>query len=258
MKLSIIGTGYVGLVTGACFAENGNQVICVDKDEKKVHSLSRGRVPIYEPGFEQMVKRNLQKGRLIFTTEISRAVQEALINFITVGTPLNEDRSANLDHVFEVARDIGRAMDSYKIIVTKSTVPVGTTEKVREIIARETSESFDVVSNPEFLKEGAASEDFMKPDRVIIGTDNPQVAELMGELYSPFVRTGNPIMIMDIRSSELTKYAANAMLATRISFMNEIAGLCEKVGANINSVRKGIGRDPRIGSSFLFAGVRKS
>jgi UDPglucose 6-dehydrogenase len=251
----MVGTGYVGLVTGASFAENGNKVICIDNDRRKIAQIQKGRLPIYEPGLEQMVKRNRREGRLKFTASLKETIRESLIIFITVGTPPHEDGSADLTHVLSVAREIGKAMNGYKIVVTKSTVPVGTTEKVRETIARETDEPFDVASNPEFLKEGAAIEDFMRPDRVVVGVDNPAVAELMKELYAPFVRTGKPILIMDIRSSELTKYAANAMLATRISFMNEMANLCEKLGADINLVRKGMGSDPRIGSSFLFPGA---
>jgi len=255
MKICMVGTGYVGLVTGACFAENGNDVICIDNNKKKIEQMQRGKPPIYEPGLDEMVKRNRREGRLKFTTNLKDAIKESVIIFITVGTPPHEDGSADLTHVLSVARKIGQAMNDYKVVVTKSTVPVGTTEKVREIIRQETDVPFDVASNPEFLKEGAAIEDFMRPDRVLVGVDNPNVAELMKELYAPFVRTGKPILIMDIRSSELTKYASNAMLATRISFMNEMANLCEKLGADISLLRKGIGSDPRIGPSFLFPGV---
>ncbi|MBI4620752.1 MAG: UDP-glucose/GDP-mannose dehydrogenase family protein [Desulfobacterales bacterium] len=255
MKICIIGTGYVGLVAGACFAENGNDVICVDKDSKKIKGLKRGKVPIYEPGLEEFLKRNTKKERLQFTTNLKKAVKESFIIFIAVGTPQGDDGSADLKHVLEVAALIGKAINGYKIIATKSTVPVGTTNRVRETIAKETEHPFNVASNPEFLKEGAAVNDFMKPDRIIIGTDNQEVADIMKELYSPFVRTGNPMLIMDIESAEMTKYAANAMLTTRISFMNELANLCEKVGADVSDVRKGMGADPRIGYSFLFPGV---
>jgi UDPglucose 6-dehydrogenase len=255
MKICMIGTGYVGLVTGTCFAETGNDVMCVDNDATKISQLNQGHIPIYEPGLDEMIRRNVSEGRLSFTTDISLGVKEALFVFIAVGTPSSDDGSADLSAVWSVARDIGKNMNGYKIVVTKSTVPVGTTERVREIITQETMQTFDVASNPEFLKEGAAIDDFMKPDRVVVGVDDPRVAELMKELYAPFVRTGNPILIMDIRSSELTKYAANAMLATRISFMNEMANLCEQLGADVNLVRRGMGSDPRIGSSFLFPGV---
>ncbi len=255
MNICIIGSGYVGLVTGACLAETGNDVICVDVDKKKIESLQKGQIPIYEPGLENMVQRNSREGRLKFTTDLVKGVRHSLINFIAVGTPPNEDGSADLQHVLKVAKSIGQLMDGYKIIVDKSTVPVGTAEIVRKTIARETSHEFDIVSNPEFLKEGAAITDFMKPDRVVVGCDDVRVAEIMKELYSPFVRTGNPIIIMDIKSAEMTKYAANAMLATRISFMNEMANLCESVGADIDMVRQGISTDSRIGHSFLFPGV---
>ena len=255
MKICMIGTGYVGLVTGTCFSETGNDVMCVDIDTEKISMLNKGQVPIYEPGLDEMIRRNVSEGRLSFTADIIRGVKESLFIFIAVGTPSADDGSADLSSVWAVAREIGKHMNGYKIIVTKSTVPVGTTERVGEIIRKETTETFDVASNPEFLKEGAAIDDFMKPDRVVVGTEDPRVTELMKELYAPFVRTGNPVLIMDIRSSELTKYAANAMLATRISFMNEMANLCEKLGADINLVRRGMGSDPRIGSSFLFPGV---
>ena len=245
----------MGLVTGTCLAESGNEVICVDNDVRKVSLLKRGKIYIYEPGLETLVKRNVKEGRLSFTTNLARAVKNSMITFIAVGTPPNHDGSPNLKHVFEVARGIGKAMNGYKVVVTKSTVPVGTTEKVKMIIDKETKCSFGVVSNPEFLKEGAAIDDFMKPDRIILGVDDSEAKEVMEELYAPFVRTGNPIITMNIRSAEMTKYAANAMLATRISFMNELANLCDAVRADINSVRSGIGSDPRIGSSFLFPGV---
>ena len=255
MKIAIVGTGYVGLVAGACFAESGNDVCCVDKDQAKVRTLKAGKMPIYEPGLEEMVRRNRLEKRLTFTSTLSRAVREASIVFIAVGTPQGEDGSADLQHVLQVARDIAKAMNGYKVIVDKSTVPVGTSARVREVIRRETTLPFSVVSNPEFLKQGAAIEDFMKPDRVVVGVEDPRAAGMMLELYAPFTRTGAPIMVMDCASAELTKYAANAMLATRISFMNEVANLCELVGADVDHVRKAIGADTRIGSSFLFPGV---
>ena len=230
MKIAVVGTGYVGLVAGACLAENGNDVVCVDKDAKKVKFLQRGNIPIYEPGLEELVRRNRAEKRLTFTTALERGVRNAQIIFIAVGTPTGEDGSADLQHVLAVARDTARAMNGYKVIVNKSTVPVGTAAKVREVIRRETTHPFSVVSNPEFLKQGAAIEDFMKPDRVVIGAEDPRAAELMKELYAPFTRTGAPIMLMDCASAELCKYAANAMLATRISFMNEVANVCEAVG----------------------------
>jgi len=255
MNICVIGIGYVGLVTSACLAENGSDVICVDIDEKKIEALKQGQIPIYEPGLEDLVQRNSREGRLKFTTDLAEGVSQSLINIIAVGTPPDEDGGADLQHVLAVAKSIGRTMDSYKIIVDKSTVPVGTAELVRKTIAQETSVEFDVVSNPEFLKEGAAISDFMKPDRIIVGCDNTKVAEIMRELYGPFVRTGNPVIVMSIKSAEMTKYAANAMLATRISFMNELANLCERVGADIDMVRMGISSDSRIGHSFLFPGV---
>jgi UDPglucose 6-dehydrogenase len=255
MKIAIVGTGYVGLVAGACFAENGNDVICVDRDAAKVRLLRRGRMPIYEPGLEEMVARNTAEGRLVFTTVLNKAVRQSSIIFIAVGTPQGEDGSADLQHVEAVARDVGRAMNGYKVIVDKSTVPVGTAARVRDIIRRETTHPFSVVSNPEFLKQGAAIEDFLKPDRVVIGAEDPRAAEIMRELYAPFTRTGAPVIVMDCASAEMSKYAANALLATRISFMNEVANVCEAFGANIDEVRKAIGSDRRIGSSFLFAGV---
>ncbi|MCB0291270.1 MAG: UDP-glucose/GDP-mannose dehydrogenase family protein, partial [Calditrichaeota bacterium] len=255
MKLTIVGTGYVGLVAGACFSESGNHVICMDVDEKKIQQLNQGMIPIYEPGLDLLVKRNQSNGRLSFTTNMVDAVNKSDVIFIAVGTPPDEDGSADLRHVLAVASAIGKHMKNYKIVVNKSTVPVGTAEKVRQAVAKETDLPFDVVSNPEFLKEGAAIDDFMYPDRVIIGTRNEKVAETMRELYSPFVRTGNPIIIMDELSAELSKYAANSILATKISFMNEIANLCDLIGADVEMVRKGIGSDKRIGYSFIFPGV---
>jgi UDPglucose 6-dehydrogenase len=245
----------VGLVAGTCFSETGNDVICVDVDERKIKMLSNGIIPIYEPGLKELVDRNASKGRLSFTTDLDKAVKASLINFIAVGTPPGEDGSSDLTHVLDVARSIGKAMNGYKVIVDKSTVPVGTADLVREAISQETKHPFDVVSNPEFLKEGAAIEDSMRPDRVVIGVDNPRAEALMKDLYSPFVRTGHPIIVMDVRSSEMTKYASNALLATKITFMNEIAALCEKIGADVNLVRQGVGSDLRIGHQFLFPGV---
>ncbi len=255
MKLGVVGTGYVGLVVGACFAESGNDVMCVDKDVAKIRALQRGRVPIYEPGLEELVRRNRAEGRLVFTTALERAVRASEVIFIAVGTPMGEDGSADVQHVLDVARDIARAMNGYKVIVNKSTVPVGTAVRVREVIRLQTTHPFSVVSNPEFLKQGAAIEDFMKPDRVVIGAEDPRSAGLMKELYAPFTRTGAPIMVMDCTSAELSKYAANAMLATRVSFMNEIANVCEAVGADVDQVRMAMAADRRIGPSFLFPGV---
>ncbi|NOT43928.1 MAG: UDP-glucose/GDP-mannose dehydrogenase family protein [Acidobacteria bacterium] len=255
MRLAVVGTGYVGLVAGACFAETGNDVVCVDKDAAKVRQLQRGKVPIYEPGLTELVGRNRQEKRLAFTTDLAKAVRGASVIFIAVGTPMGEDGSADLQHVLAVAREIGRAMNGYKVIVDKSTVPVGTSRRVAETIGALTTHPFSVVSNPEFLKQGAAIEDFMKPDRVVIGAEDDAARALMTELYGPFTRTGAPIMVMDCASAELTKYAANAMLATRISFMNEVANVCEAVGANVDDVRRAIGSDRRIGPSFLFPGV---
>jgi UDPglucose 6-dehydrogenase len=254
MRLAVVGTGYVGLVAGVCFAESGNDVVCVDKDATKVRALRAGRMPIYEPGLEELLRRNIAEKRLTFTTALPKAVKEAAVVFIAVGTPQGEDGSADLQHVLEVARQIGRAMNGYTVIVNKSTVPVGTSERVRGVVARETRHPFAVVSNPEFLKQGAAVDDFMKPDRVVIGADDPKAAALMQELYAPFTRTDAPIMVMDCPSAELSKYAANAMLATRISFMNEMANLAERLGADVEAVRRGIGADPRIGPKFLFPG----
>jgi len=255
MRIAVIGTGYVGLVAGACFAESGNEVVCVDNNEAKVRLLRRGKIPIYEPGLEELVRRNRSEGRLTFTSTLAKAVRDASVIFIAVGTPQGEDGSADLKYVLEVARDVAKAMNGYKVIVDKSTVPVGTAEKVREVIRRETTHPFSVVSNPEFLKQGAAIDDFMKPDRVVVGAEDPRAQALMLELYEPFTRTGAPIMMMDCASAELSKYAANAMLATRISFMNEVANVCELVGADVDHVRKAIGADKRIGTSFLFPGV---
>jgi UDPglucose 6-dehydrogenase len=255
MKIAVVGTGYVGLVVGACLAETGNDVTCVDKDAAKVRMLRRAKVPIYEPGLTDLVRKNAAEGRLAFTPQLRRAVKGAQIVFIAVGTPQGEDGSADLQHVMAVAREIGRAMDGYQVIVNKSTVPVGTAEKVRAIIRRETTHPFSVVSNPEFLKQGAAVDDFMKPDRVVIGAEDPRGAEMMIALYQPFTRTGAPIMVMDCASAELSKYAANALLATRISFMNEIANVCERFGADVDRVRQAVGSDRRIGQSFLFPGV---
>ena len=259
MKICIFGAGYVGLVAAACFAESGNTVITVDVDHERIDNLKQGIIPIYEPGLKEMVLRNQTEGRLSFTTDMAEAVQASLVCFIAVGTPPGEDGSADLKYVLGVARDIGRAMNGFKIIVDKSTVPVGTGDKVRvavqqELSARGVDLEFDVVSNPEFLKEGAAIDDFMKPDRVVIGCDNVRTAEIMKELYDPFMRKQNRMIIMDIHSAEMTKYAANAMLATRISFMNQIAGLCERMGADVMAVREGIGSDSRIGYDFLFPG----
>src|SRR5690242_11300038 len=255
MKIAVVGTGYVGLVAGVCFAESGNDVVCVDNDAAKVRALSKGKVPIYEPGLEELLRRNRAEGRLTFTTALPKAVRDSTIVFIAVGTPQGEDGSADLQHVLTVARDVAKAMNGYKVIVDKSTVPVGTAERVREVMRRETTHPFSVVSNPEFLKQGAAIEDFMKPDRVVIGAEDDRAKELMLELYAPFTRTDAPIMVMDCASAELAKYAANAMLATRISFMNEVANVCEAVGADVDQVRRAVGSDRRIGSSFLFPGV---
>jgi UDPglucose 6-dehydrogenase len=257
MRIAVVGSGYVGLVLGACLAENGNTVACVDKDESKVAMLKAGRMPIYEPGLEEMVVRNHHEERLAFTTDLRSAVRASAIVFIAVGTPQGEDGAADLQHVLGVAASIGQAMDKYTVVVDKSTVPVGTAKRVRDAIAGQTTQAFSVVSNPEFLKQGAAIEDFMKPDRVVIGIeDNDERAEtLMKELYGPFTRTGAPILTMSTASAELCKYAANSILATRISFMNEIANVCEVVGADVDQVRKAIGSDRRIGTSFLFPGV---
>jgi len=255
MKLAVIGTGYVGLVAGACLAETGNDVICVDKDEAKIRMLRRGKMPIFEPGLEELVRRNMAEQRLSFTSQLPRAIRASSVIFIAVGTPQGEDGAADLQHVLGVAREIAQAMNGYKLIVDKSTVPVGTAEKVREIIRRETTHPFSVVSNPEFLKQGAAVDDFLKPDRVVIGTEDEKGGEIMRQVYAPFTRTGAPIMVMDCASAELCKYAANALLATKISFMNEIANVCEVFEADVDQVRRAIGADRRIGPSFLFPGV---
>ena len=255
MHVAVIGSGYVGLVAGACLAETGNDVVCVDKDAEKIARLQRNEIPIYEPGLEPMVQRNQAEGRLTFTTDLGTAVRGARVIFIAVGTPPGEDGSADLQHVLGVAREIGRHMNEPKIVVTKSTVPVGTAEKVRAAVKSQTEIPFAVCSNPEFLKEGAAIEDFMKPDRVVIGVDDDEAKEVMGELYAPFTRQGgNRVLFMDIASAEVTKYAANAMLATRISFMNQMALFCELVGADVSNVRLGIGSDQRIGRAFLYPG----
>jgi len=260
MRLTIFGSGYVGLVTGACMAEMGNHVVCYDIDEDKITRLNKGEVPIYEPGLDAYIERNVEAGRLEFTTDVEKAVGHGLFQFVSVGTPPDEDGSADLKHVLAVARAIGEHMDDYRIIVDKSTVPVGTADKVKaEIQAgldkRNKPIEFDVVSNPEFLKEGAAISDFMKPDRIVVGTDNPRTTELLRTLYEPFNRSHDRVISMDIRSAELTKYAANAMLATKISFMNEVANIAEKVGADIEKVRVGIGSDPRIGYHFIYPGA---
>ena len=260
MRVTIFGSGYVGLVTGACLAEAGNDVVCVDIDAGKVIRLNRGEVPIHEPGLDALLKRNMEAGRLKFTTDAAKGIEHGLFLLIAVGTPPDEDGSADLRHVLAVARTIGAHLDRYAIVVTKSTVPVGTADRVHKEVAaalgaRAAAVEFDVVSNPEFLKEGAAVQDFMKPDRVIIGTDNPRTVELMRALYEPFTRNHERLIVMDVRSSELTKYAANAMLATKISFMNELANLSERVGADIEKVRVGIGSDPRIGYSFIYPGT---
>jgi UDPglucose 6-dehydrogenase len=257
MRIAVVGTGYVGLVLGACLAENGNTVECVDKDESKIRTLKAGRMPIYEPGLEELVVRNEREERLTFTTDLASAVRAADIVFIAVGTPQGEDGAADLQHVLGVAKEIGRAMNKYTVVVDKSTVPVGTAPKVRAAIAAETTQPFSIVSNPEFLKQGAAIEDFMKPDRVVIGIEDrdERATVVMKELYGPFTRTGAPILVMSTASAELCKYAANSILATRISFMNEIANVCELLGADVDHVRKAIGADRRIGTSFLFPGV---
>ena len=254
MNITVVGTGYVGLVVGACLAETGNDVICADVDAGKIDGLKKNALPIYEPGLDSYVERNQRDGRLSFTTDVGWAVGEADVVFIAVGTPPDEDGSADLRHVLDVADVIGASIRRETVIVTKSTVPVGTAARVAEVVARKAKHSFHMVSNPEFLKEGAAVDDFMKPDRVVLGAESDMARSVMAELYAPFVRTGRPIIFMDIPSAELTKYAANAMLATRISFMNEIANLCERVGADVDLVRRGIGSDERIGPSFLFPG----
>lgn len=260
MKIAIVGSGYVGLVTGACFSEVGVNVECVDVNEEKINMLNNGQIPIYEPGLESMISRNKKKGRISFTTNIAKAIQTSEVIFISVGTPPDEDGSADLKHVLAVARECGRHMDDYKLIVTKSTVPVGTSMKVKAAVVEELNKrnvkiDFDVASNPEFLKEGAAIDDFLKPDRIVIGTESEKAQEILRRLYKPFILNGHPIIFMDIVSAEMTKYAANSMLATKISFINDIANLCEIVGANINWVRKGIGSDSRIGTKFIYPGI---
>ncbi len=256
MNIAVVGTGYVGLVTGTCFAETGNNVICVDIDADKVNRMKNGEVPIYEPGLDVLFERNSKQGRLRFTTDLAEAVSGAQIVFLALPTPPGEDGSADLSYIMNVAHDLARIIKSYTVVVDKSTVPVGTAEKVHEILAATLDEElFDVVSNPEFLREGVAVDDFLKPDRVVVGTSSERARKIMKQLFEPFVRQGNPIFFMDERSAEMTKYAANAYLATRISFMNEIANLCEKVGANVDMVRIGMGSDSRIGKRFLFPGV---
>ncbi len=260
MKITVVGTGYVGLVTGACLADVGIQVTCVDIDQKKIDGLENGIMPIYEPGLKDIVIRNHAKGRLHFSTNLGEAIKGSGAAFIAVGTPPGEDGSADLKYVLGVAQEIGQTMDDYLVVITKSTVPVGTAEKVRGAVAsaldkRSASFSFDVASNPEFLKEGAAIEDFMKPDRIVVGIDSERAREMMARVYRPFTLNGHPVIFMDIPSAEMTKYAANAMLATKISFMNDIANLCERMGADVNQVRKGIGSDPRIGNKFIYPGI---
>lgn len=255
MKIAVVGTGYVGLVTGTCFAETGNNVTCVDIDQRKVDKLSNGEITIYEPGLEKLFTRNMKEGRLNFTTSLVEGVKGAEIVFLALPTPPGEDGSADLQYILGVAEHLGKILTDYTVIIDKSTVPVGTAEKVSQAIARNYSGEFDVVSNPEFLREGVAVEDFMKPDRVVIGASSERARKLLSELYAPFVRSGNPVIFMDVRSAELTKYAANAFLATKISFMNEIAQLCERLGADVDMVRRGIGSDDRIGKRFLFPGI---
>ncbi len=255
MKITVIGTGYVGLVTGTCFAETGNEVTCVDIDQRKVDKLKSGEITIYEPGLEKIFLRNLKEQRLRFTTDLKEGIRESKILFLALPTPPGEDGSADLKYVLGVANDLGLLLEDYAVIVDKSTVPVGTAEKVQEAISRNAKVDFDVVSNPEFLREGVAVDDFMKPDRVVIGTNSDKAKKLMTELYAPFVRSGNQLIYMDVRSAELTKYAANSFLATKISFMNEIAQLCERLGADVDMVRLGVGSDERIGKRFLFPGI---
>ena len=260
MKITVIGTGYVGLVTGACLSDVGIEVTCVDIDQKKIDGLKNGILPIYEPGLKEIVERNYAKGRLNFSTDLSEAIQGSAAAFIAVGTPPGEDGSADLKYVLAVADQIGKTMTDYLVVITKSTVPVGTAEKVRCAVAnaldlRDVDFGFDVASNPEFLKEGAAIDDFMKPDRIVVGVDSDDAQKIMDKLYRPFTLNGHPVIFMDIPSAEMTKYAANAMLATKISFMNDIANLCEKMGADVNWVRKGIGSDPRIGNKFIYPGI---
>ncbi len=255
MKLAVVGTGYVGLVTGTCFAETGNTVTCVDIDERKVAKLKNGEIPIYEPGLDALFDRNIKQGRLHFTTDLKEGIEGAKVIFLALPTPPGEDGSADLQYVLRVAKDLGPILEDYTVLVDKSTVPVGTAEKVRAKVAEGAKVDFDVVSNPEFLREGVAVEDFMKPDRVVVGTNSPKAREIMDKLYAPMVRQGNPVIFMDEASAELTKYAANSFLATKITFMNEIANLCELLGADVDMVRRGIGTDTRIGKRFLFAGI---
>lgn len=255
MKIAVVGTGYVGLVTGTCLAETGNTVTCVDIDQEKVKTLQGGKVTIYEPGLTPLFERNIKQSRLFFTTNLKEGIKDAKIIFLALPTPPGEDGSADLKYILKVADDLGSILDNYAVVVDKSTVPVGTAEKVRSAIAANAKVEFDVVSNPEFLREGVAVDDFMKPERVVVGTNSPKAQKLMEELYAPFVRQGNPVIFMDERSAELTKYAANSFLATKISFMNEIANLCELLGADVDAVRKGIGSDSRIGKRFLFPGI---
>ena len=260
MKIVIVGSGYVGLVTGACFSEVGIDVVCVDIDQKKIENLNKGIIPIYEPGLEEMILRNMKKGRLSFSTSIADSIQDCEVMFIAVGTPPDEDGSADLKYVLSVARDCGKNINDYMLVVTKSTVPVGTSQKVKaavqaELDKRNVSIEFDVASNPEFLKEGAAIDDFLKPDRIVVGLESQRAEDLMRSLYKPFTMNGHPVIFMDITSAEMTKYAANSMLAAKISFMNDIANLCEIVGADINLVRKGIGSDSRIGNKFIYPGI---
>jgi len=255
MNIAVIGTGYVGLVAGGCFAESGNDVWCVDIDADKIEKLKKGIIPIYEPGLPEIVERNVREERLTFTTDFDAAVKKSLVIFVAVGTPPTPSGAADLTAVLNVASSIGRAMDRYKVIVVKSTVPVGTSEKIREVLKKETKQPFDLLSNPEFLKQGAAVEDFMKPDRVVVGADDVRAGEILRDLYAPFVRTGSPVLLVDVRTAEMLKYAANAFLAARISFMNELANLCEEVGANVDMIRKGLASDSRIGPAFLFPGV---
>ncbi len=255
MKIAVVGTGYVGLVTGTCFAETGNQVICVDIDVKKIDRMLNGEIPIYEPGLDVLFHRNVEEGRLKFTTNLAEGIKDAEVIFLALPTPPGEDGSADLKYILKVADDLGYILDKYAVIIDKSTVPVGTAEKVRATIAKNAKVEFDVVSNPEFLREGVAVEDFMKPDRVVVGTTSEKAKKVMEKLYAPLVRQGNPVIFMDERSAEMTKYAANSFLAMKITFMNEIANLCEKVGANVDDIRRGIGTDSRIGKRFLFAGI---
>lgn len=255
MKVCVIGTGYVGLVVGTCLSEMGNDVICVDNNIDKLDQLKKGIIPMYEPGLEDLIRENVKEKRLTFTSNIKEAVEKSLICYIAVGTPQKEDGSADLQYVFQVADDIGKYINDYKVIVDKSTVPIGTSEKITEIIKSKTPYDFDVISNPEFLKQGSAVEDFLKPDRIIIGSNSEKATEIMQELYAPFLRTGNPIIMMDVKSAEMTKYASNSFLALKVSFANEIANICEKVGADAEMVRKGMCADKRIGSQFLFAGL---